>query len=57
MAFNLGRHLFGFVNTLCMIQNGKYKEASVEMLESRWARQVGIRAERLSQQILTGDWQ
>lgn len=58
MAFNLGvAGLLGFKNTLAMIQNGKYDDAAAVMLESKWARQVGKRANRLSEQIRTGEWQ
>ena len=58
MAFNLGVHgLLGFRNTLKLIETGKYEEASKEMLKSKWARQVGDRAVRLSKQMLTGEWQ
>lgn len=58
MAFNLGvQGLLGFRNTLKLIEAGKYEEASKEMLKSKWARQVGDRAVRLSKQMLTGEWQ
>lgn len=58
MAFNLGvQGLLGFRNTLKLIETGKYEEASKEMLKSKWARQVGDRAVRLSKQMLTGEWQ
>jgi len=33
-----------------------YKQASIEMLDSKWARQVGKRAERLSDMMESGDW-
>ena len=45
MCFNLG--LAGFLqfhNTLEHLKNGDYKEASKDMLNSLWARQVGVRA-------------
>lgn len=58
MAFNLGvQGLLGFRNTLKLIETGKYEEASKEMLKSKWAKQVGDRAVRLSKQMLTGEWQ
>jgi lysozyme len=45
MCFNMGiGGLLQFKNTLAMIQNGKYNEASVAMLQSKWATQVGNRA-------------
>lgn len=58
MAFNLGvEGLLKFKNTLRLIEAGNYQAASVEMLKSTWARQVGDRAKRLSKQMLTGEWQ
>lgn len=58
MAFNLGIDgLLAFKNTLRLVGEGKYKEASVEMLKSKWAAQVGNRAVRLSKQMATGEWQ
>lgn len=49
MAFNMGvPRLLGFTNTLKYVRDGKYKKASVEMLDSRWAAQVGKRAKDLS---------
>lgn len=58
MAFNLGvPGLLKFPKTLSLIQQGKYAEAAVEMLDSLWAKQVGDRAKRLSQQMRTGQWQ
>lgn len=49
MAFNLG--VFGltkFQNTLALLEAGEYEAASEEMLNSRWAEQVGQRALNLS---------
>ena len=58
MAFNLGvPRLLGFKKTLAFIEAGDYHAASVEMLNGNWARQVGKRAERLSVQMRTGEWQ
>ena len=56
MAFNMGLgSLSKFVNTLAHIENGRYEEASVEMLDSKWARQVGDRAHVLSGMMKTGE--
>jgi|TARA_R110002074_G_scaffold281167_1_gene452448 lysozyme len=56
MAFNMGLgSLSKFVNTLAHIENGRYEEASVEMLDSKWARQVGDRANVLSDMMRTGE--
>lgn len=49
MAFNLGATRFAqFKKTLQAIRDGDYETASSEMLDSRWARQVGARADRLA---------
>lgn len=56
MAFNIGVNgLLGFKKTLALLRIGKYEEAAKEMLNSKWADQVGDRAKRLSKQIETGE--
>lgn len=58
MAFNLGvAGLLGFTNFLAYLQTGQYDNAAAAMLASRWAKQVGLRAHRLSDQIRKGVWQ
>jgi lysozyme len=58
MSFNMGIHgLMGFKNTLAMIQAGDYANAAANMLQSKWAEQVGPRAHRLAKQMETGEWQ
>ena len=55
MAFNLGiEGLLSFQNTLAHIEHGEYKEASVDMLKSRWSSQVGQRARELAMMMETG---
>ena len=55
MLFNLGLPKFlTFKNTIASIKAGKYKDASVHMLESLWSRQVGNRAIELSQMMENG---
>lgn len=59
MCFNMGignaQHgLCSFVNTLGMIERGEYLRAADAMLHSQWARQVGIRAQRLSNMMRDG---
>lgn len=52
MAFNLGTDgLLGFVKFIAMLKEGEYREASIEMLDSLWAKQVGDRAIRLARVI------
>ncbi|HEX8875378.1 MAG TPA: glycoside hydrolase family protein, partial [Phycisphaerales bacterium] len=49
MAFNLGMAgLLSFKTTLGHVEAGRYLEAAQSMLASKWARQVGPRAERLA---------
>jgi lysozyme len=49
MRFNLGMAgLLGFKNTLRFIETGDYKKAASNMLLSKWAKQVGQRANRLA---------
>ena len=55
MVFNLGLAGFkGFKKTIALIQAGDYYKASYEMLRSKWADQVGIRAIRLSEMMRNG---
>ena len=55
MAFNIGvPRLTGFKKMWAAIHCGDYKEAAVEMMDSKWARQVGRRAERLSAMMKKG---
>lgn len=57
MAFNMGvAGLAGFYDTLSLIREGRYAEASEQMMKSRWAQQVGTRAERLRKMMETGEW-
>lgn len=57
MCVNLGlSRLQGFRNTLSLIGVGKYEAAAQEMLNSKWAEQVGRRAQRLSRMMATGRW-
>jgi len=59
MCFNMGigtssKGLRSFVNTLRLIETGQYAKASTNMLASKWARQVGARAQRLSELMRLG---
>jgi lysozyme len=58
MAFQMGvGGLLGFENTLAMIEKGDYQGASKGMLNSLWAKQTRARAQRLSNQMKSGEWQ
>ena len=55
MAFNLGMPtLRRFRNMWSALANGGYSQAAAEMLNSRWAQQVGQRARYLAEQMRTG---
>lgn len=55
MVFNIGiPRLSGFKKMLAALQAGDYNEAANQMLDSKWAQQVGLRASELSQQMRTG---
>ncbi len=55
MAFNLGINgLLKFRKMLAALEAGDYEKAAEEMLDSRWAKQVGKRAERLWAMMMTG---
>lgn len=57
MCFNLGIvGLLAFKTTLSLIKDGKYKEAAIAMLQSKWASQVKNRAERNAALMESGDW-
>ena len=55
MAFNMGAAVLSrFVNTLKAINEGRYGDAADGMLASKWAQQVGARAQRLAKQMREG---
>ncbi len=57
MSFNLGiSRLRGFRKTLAYLSAGQYGSTATEMLDSKWARQVGGRAITLSKQMRSGKW-
>jgi len=56
MAFNLGfAGLMGFKNMWSAIARRDWDRAADEMLNSKWARQVGVRAVELSEIMRTGE--
>lgn len=55
MCFNMGiGGLLTFTNTLSLIKSGAYEAAATEMLKSKWATQVGARADRLAEMMRIG---
>ena len=54
MCFNMGaQRLSGFKKFIAGVNSGNWNTAAIEMMDSRWARQVGDRAVRLKNRILT----
>jgi len=52
MMFNLGRpRLTNFVRMRQAVNDGNYTEAKIQMLDSKWAKQVPNRAKRLSERM------
>ncbi len=58
LAFNMGvagEQTFHYM--LADVQAGNYVQAAADMKASLWYKQVGARAQRLTQQMATGVWQ
>ncbi len=56
MAFNLGvRGLLGFKKMLAALMASDWPEAARQALDSKWARQVGGRAQRIAKTLETGE--
>ena len=57
MAFNMGvPRLMKFKNMWLAIEKVNYQLANEEMIDSRWAGQVGSRAMKLSLAMKNGEW-
>lgn len=57
MMFNMGyTRLAGFKKMLAAVQAGNWREAASQMLDSKWADQVGDRADRLADAMRKGSW-
>ena len=57
MCYNLGiSRLVGFKKMLAALEEGDYKKAAKEMLDSKWAFQVKGRARELAEIMQTGEW-
>ena len=54
MIFNMGNRFDQFKKMIAALEVGDYEEASVQMLDSRWATIVKTRAVELSEQMRTG---
>ena len=58
MAYNLGvSRLLMFSRMWTAIDVHNWAAASREALDSRWARQVGVRAKEIASALLTGSWE
>ena len=52
MCFNMGApRLSKFKKFIAAVNDGNWSTAAVEMMDSRWATQVGVRAERLRDRV------
>lgn len=57
MCFNMGmQKLRSFKKMLAALEKGYYDRAAYEMLNSKWAEQVGYRAVELSKMMKTGEY-
>lgn len=57
MHFNLGGPRFGsFKNMIAALEHGDYIAARDQMLDSKWARQVGARATELAMMVWRGEY-
>jgi lysozyme len=58
MSFQMGVDgLLKFERTLALVKDGKYDIAAHAMLQSKWAKQTPDRAERMAEQMRSGQWQ
>jgi len=58
MCFNLGINgLLTFTKMLAALENEDWEKAAHELLDSKYHSQVGPRAERLANQLITAEWQ
>ena len=57
MIFNMGLPRFSsFVRTIAAIEARDYEAAARQMMDSKWFRQTGRRAQRLVSMMATGEW-
>lgn len=58
MAFQMGvAGLLKFRRTLELVRGERWKDAARAMLQSKWATQTPLRAQRLARQMDSGEWQ
>lgn len=57
MAYNLGvTGLLQFKNMIRALRDKDYTQAKAEALDSKWARQVGVRADKISSMLESGEY-
>ncbi len=57
LLFNLGKPRWDkFVKAQARLAEGAYTECAAELLNSRWAAQVGKRAEDTAAMMISGEW-
>ncbi len=57
LLFNLGKPRWDkFKKAQAAIEAGDYGEAAAQMLDSRWADQVGKRADDMAGMMISGEW-
>lgn len=57
MCFNMGiKRLLTFKKMLAALDKNDYDKAAKEMLDSKWAKQVGKRAKELSEIMIKGEY-
>ncbi len=54
MCFNLGHRIWEFGKFITALNKADWPTAAAEMMDSKWAKEVGERADRLHAMILTG---
>ena len=55
LCFNLGlTRLMGFKNAMAAMAEGNYEKAADEFMDSKWATQVGSRADEVTEMVRTG---
>lgn len=58
LCFNLGlTRLLGFKKALAAMEASEWLTAKIELLDSRWAKQVGNRSAEIAEMIRTGEYQ
>jgi len=57
MCFNMGINgIAGFKMMVAALTDGKYPDAAIEMMDSKWSKQVGYRAVRLMLMMAKDKW-